>query len=238
MYYTDIHCHMLYGTDDGPRDRETMLAMLEAAYESGTRGLCLTPHFNPMEFGDNRERGEAAFRELCDYAQERHPDMRLVLGNELYYHYGCVERLSEGVCRTLNGTRHVLVDFDFGASMTEMKRALIELLGCGFIPVYAHVERYDAVKPPFRELEQLREMGVVIQINSTSLCGGWGKRLQHKTMKLLRRRIPDVVASDAHSLGVRHPRLDECAGLLTELCGESYARALMNDTPATLANIN
>lgn len=238
MYYTDVHCHMLYGTDDGPASRDDMLAMLEAAYESGTRCLCLTPHFDLQKFGDNRERGRHAFDELCEYAREHHPDMRLALGNELYYSYGCLEALNEGRCRTLGGTRHVLVDFDFGASMAEMQRALHELLSSGYIPVYAHVERYDAVKPPFRELEQLRSMGVVIQINSTSLCGGWGRRLQHKTLKLLRRQLPDVVASDAHSLGVRHPRLDECERQLAEWCGDEYADMLLNKNPAMLVGIN
>lgn len=238
MNYTDIHCHMLYGTDDGPATREDMLAMLDAAYASGTRSLCLTPHFNPLLFGDNHERAERAFRELSEYAAERYPDMKLALGNELYYSYGSVGSLADGVCRTMNGTRQVLVDFDFGASMTEMQHGLSELLSGGYIPIYAHVERYDAVKPPFRELEQLKRMGVIIQINSTSLCGGWGVKLRHKTLKLLRRGIPDIVASDAHSLGVRHPRLDECEQLLLDRYGEAYTHALMSENPARAAGIN
>lgn len=236
--FTDIHCHMLSGTDDGARDDAGMFDMLETAYAGGTRCICLTPHFNPMLFGDNRERGVRAFDKLCAYARDKHPDMRLVLGNELYYHYGCIDSLNDGRCRTLNDTRHVLVDFDFDASMAEMKRALVELLGGGYIPVFAHVERYDAVRPPFRELEQLRRMGVVIQVNSTSLCGGWGRKLQHKVTKLLRRCIPDIVASDAHSTGLRHPALDECWQVLNNICGEDYARALMCENPAAMIGIN
>ena len=70
LHYTDIHCHMLSGTDDGARTDEEMFAMLDAAYASGTRSICLTPHFNPMCFGDNRERGERAYEKLCAYAHE------------------------------------------------------------------------------------------------------------------------------------------------------------------------
>ena len=51
--FTDIHCHMLSGTDDGARDDAVMFDMLEAAYVGGTRCICLTPHFNPMLFGDS-----------------------------------------------------------------------------------------------------------------------------------------------------------------------------------------
>lgn len=236
--FTDIHCHMLSDTDDGAQNDEIMFGMLDAAYEGGTRCVCLTPHFNPVAFGDNRERSLRAFEKLSAYAEINHPDMRLVLGNELFYHFGCVNSLNDGRCRTLNGTRHVLVDFDFGAPMQEMKHALVDLLNGGYIPVYAHVERYDAVRWPFHELEQLKDMGVIIQVNSTSVCGGWGRRLQHKTMRLLRRCIPDAVASDAHSLGLRNPSLAQCSQVLTELCGESGARELLCDAPATILGIN
>ncbi|MDY4898176.1 MAG: CpsB/CapC family capsule biosynthesis tyrosine phosphatase [Eubacteriales bacterium] len=238
LHYTDIHCHMLSGTDDGARTDEEMFAMLDAAYASGTRSICLTPHFNPMRFGDNRERGERAYEKLCAYAHEKYPDMYLSLGNELFYHFGCTDRLNEKSCRTLGGSRYVLVEFDFGTSMYEMERALKDLLSSGYIPVFAHVERYGAVKPPFRELERLKDMGVLIQINSTSLCGGWGRGIQRKTVKLLRRFLPDILAGDAHDTVFRHPRLDECEQILTGMFGTEYTRALMCDNPAKIIAIN
>lgn len=47
MNYADMHCHMLYGVDDGAQDRETSRAMLDAAYADGTRTICFTPHCHP-----------------------------------------------------------------------------------------------------------------------------------------------------------------------------------------------
>ena len=42
-YFFDMHSHMLCGVDDGAKNPEEMLAMLEMAYADGVRALCLTP---------------------------------------------------------------------------------------------------------------------------------------------------------------------------------------------------
>ena len=55
MYFSDIHTHVLHATDDGAKKREDMYEMIDAAYKSGTRLICATPHFAPDFFGDNRE---------------------------------------------------------------------------------------------------------------------------------------------------------------------------------------
>lgn len=237
MTFTDIHSHMLGGVDDGAHDEKEMFEMLDAAYNAGTRAICFTPHFNPAYFGDTKKKSEAAYAHVCEYAAEKYPDMRLYLGNELFYYDGSVSALVNGECRTMNGTRHVLVDFPFDTPFVRIHAALRELLSSGYIPIFAHVERYDCIKPPFRGLMELGEMGVIIQINSTSLCGGWGRGIQKKTVKLLKKYIPDVLASDAHRLTGRHPMLDESAEIITELCGERYADVLLRKNPSKIIGI-
>ena len=39
----DIHCHLLYGVDDGAKTIEESVAMLEAAKEQGISAMILTP---------------------------------------------------------------------------------------------------------------------------------------------------------------------------------------------------
>ena len=41
----DIHCHILPGIDDGPKDIETSLKMLRIAEEDGIKTVIATPHF-------------------------------------------------------------------------------------------------------------------------------------------------------------------------------------------------
>lgn len=64
MALADIHIHLLFGVDDGAKDEDEMHAILDAAYQAGTRVLCCTPHFHPGYFGDNYDKVNAAFKRL------------------------------------------------------------------------------------------------------------------------------------------------------------------------------
>ena len=75
--YTDLHCHILYGTDDGPETKQEMLEMLECAYSNGIRTICVTPHFNFSFYGDNVASADKAYGELKLEAAQRHPDMAI-----------------------------------------------------------------------------------------------------------------------------------------------------------------
>src|SRR5262245_46307974 len=44
--YVDIHSHVLYGLDDGPKTAGESLAMLEQAAAAGTTDIVATPHAN------------------------------------------------------------------------------------------------------------------------------------------------------------------------------------------------
>lgn len=45
MGLVDIHCHLLYGVDDGAKTREDSIAMLDVASEEGVTDIILTPHY-------------------------------------------------------------------------------------------------------------------------------------------------------------------------------------------------
>ena len=44
MSFTDLHCHLLPGIDDGPRNWQTTLAMARLAVAEGIRTIVATPH--------------------------------------------------------------------------------------------------------------------------------------------------------------------------------------------------
>ncbi|HOR22980.1 MAG TPA: capsular polysaccharide biosynthesis protein, partial [Ruminococcus sp.] len=55
---TDLHCHILPGIDDGAKDREMSLAMLDMMKEQGVGRAVATPHFYA-----HREKSVEAFLE-------------------------------------------------------------------------------------------------------------------------------------------------------------------------------
>ena len=86
----DIHCHLLYGVDDGAKTIEESVAMLEAAKEQGISAMILTPHYRHGMFAYPKEEIEEHFRILEPYAQKL--GIYLALGTE--YSMSCCENKS------------------------------------------------------------------------------------------------------------------------------------------------
>lgn len=232
MRFADLHNHSLFGADDGPGTEQEMFEMLDAARADGTEVICLTPHFHPGYFGDNREQADRAFGELRRYAAEKYPEMRLYLGNELRYSPDCLSWLEGGACRTLGGTDYVLVDFDEGETERNIVRGLERLMNAGYKPVLAHAERYRALS--VRRIRELSADGVRIQIDVQSLFGGYGLGARLRSRKLLRVKLADIVATDAHGLSRRSPILSRGYRDIVRKYGEAYAGAIFADNPLRL----
>ena len=46
----DIHCHILPGVDDGAKDMDMALSMIEKEIDAGVETIILTPHFRKEMF--------------------------------------------------------------------------------------------------------------------------------------------------------------------------------------------
>ncbi len=225
-FFFDLHCHMLCNVDDGAKTEKEMYAMLEMAYADGTRALCLTPHFSPYLFGDTYEESEKSFALLCEYAEKKHPDMYLYLGHELGYHGACIEALNEGVCRSLNGTRYVLVDFPETVGFFEIQKAMNLIRQSGYLPILAHTERYRSLHTKMDWIEEFAESGGKIQVNASSVVGSWGMGAKSQWKKLLNRGLIHIISSDGHNLTTRQPKMSVCMEYLKKNCDPQTVRAL------------
>ena len=226
MGLADIHIHLLFGVDDGAKDEDEMHAILDAAYQAGTRVLCCTPHFHPGYFGDNYDKVNAAFKRLSSYVQKTYPDMALYLGNELRYEPECVNWLSQGVCRTVNCTRYVLVDFSEAAPEKVIGNGLHALLNAGYIPILAHVERYRSLHGRIPAIQAFWHDGVVLQADTQSLFRGFGLLVQRQCRKLLSLGLIDLFSSDAHNCTSRPPEMLTCFNYISKKYGADYAATL------------
>lgn len=228
--YADIHIHALCGVDDGAVDEETMHRMVDAAYADGTRVICFTPHWNPTLFRSDCEAIGRAYEQAVAYVSAQGYDLRLALGNELRYADTCVEWLREGFCKTLNGTRNVLVDFDEHEERQVILKALGRLLNAGYKPILAHVERYPAVQD-IQDLHTLRSDGVRFQLDSMSITGGFGLGCKRRARRYLKAGLADMVASDAHDVTRRGVTLSEAYTWVSDHISSGYAHSLFWKAP-------
>ena len=143
----DIHCHILPGVDDGARNMEESLWMLNKEYQEGVRHVILTPHFRYDMFEPHMNIVTRQFMQLRRAAMNIGDEgMRLYLGCELHSSMDMVECLKKGRRLTLAGSRYVLVEFSNGDEKNYIEERVRSLLMNGFIPIIAHVERYKATR--------------------------------------------------------------------------------------------
>lgn len=236
---TDIHCHILFGIDDGSDCLADSVEMARIAYESGTRRIAATPHANiPGEPGNYWDQTLAdKLRELKEALRREGVDVAVYRGQEVFAAGELAERVKSGELVTLNGSRYLLTEFDFYERSDYIFSTCSSLIAAGIVPVIAHPERYDAVQSDEDMAFSLREMGCLLQLNKGSMLGAFGKSAQDTAHRLLYETLADFVASDAHGPYVRTPFMADAHEMVSELYSPDYADYLFRENPAlALAN--
>ena len=228
----DIHTHMLYGIDDGVADMKESLKLMERAYEQGVRGIFLTNHSYGME--RKYESYHRRFDKLKAAASEHFPGLELYKGCEVLCFRDEMEEIicgiKDGKYPTLNGTRYVLMEFSPHSTkgMAEMMYCLEYALDAGYVPVVAHVERYDKLyKHALNDLEALKKLGCLFQINLYSVeqdqghvSGGSRKVLANL---FLQNGLVDFVGTDSHNMYYKAPEAAVGAAAIRERYGDELA---------------
>lgn len=225
---TDIHCHILPGVDDGAKSMEQSMEMVDIAYENGIDTIIATPHHMPEGRNVSPSGIKERVAKLQAYADEQDYDMTILPGNEIYYHSDVAEMLDEKQICTLAGSSCVLVEFSPMDESRYIRNSLAELQNMGYDPIVAHVERYmSLLKAPFEKIQELRDMGILIQVNANSVMGGFGKPTKNIVDKLLKNRLVDFIGTDAHSSGTRSPAIRGCVEYLNSKYPADYVEKLL-----------
>lgn len=229
----DLHMHVLPGVDDGAPDIETSLEMCRIAFESGVEGIVATSHGN-LDPPLTTEKYKRVYRLLKQELQNHKIPVSLYTGMEIFMDGDAVSRLENTELLTLNGTRYVLVEFDFGEDLWMVNEYIQMLLEAGYIPVIAHAERYFFVQEHPEEVFRWVERGCVIQGNKGSFLGAFGKRERDTAFSLLEHNLIHVVSSDAHGTKKRNPDMRNIRRFLEENAGAKTRQLLLRINPAKI----
>ena len=234
----DIHNHILFGVDDGSKSLEQSNRMLGIAYEEGIRAIILTPHYNKRIWDVDKATYQQRYQQLLTLAQERYPGMKLFLGGEIFYHSNTLEDLESGVIPTMAGGKYILMEFDTNVSSRRLTHAVMEIIQNDYIPIIAHVERYECVLKDIDLIDELKELGAYIQVNVSGVMGDHGKLEKRCIKKLLKQGLVDFVATDAHRDDKRAPHIKDCVRYIAKKYGENYAERIFYYNPACVITNN
>ncbi len=226
----DIHCHILPNVDDGAKDGKTTKRMLQRAVEEGIDAIVATPHYSCEMEDQETEEIKQKFLTIQKWWKEKEPDKELYLGSELYYSEGLIAALERGAALTMNGTRYILVEFPIYLNFQNIKKAVQKLLYAGYIPIIAHVERYERMKK-LELVSELVDMGALIQVNVSAVIGRNGFKDRFYVMKLIKKHVVHFVGTDAHDTEVRKIRMKACMQYLEKKLGKEKAAQILEENP-------
>jgi len=227
--FVDIHTHILPGIDDGARDLSEARDMIRMACENGTRAMILTPHCFGRYDKNSVIQIREAFASVLKMAESEFPELKLYPGSEVHYESAVPDRLAEGAIQTLNGSHYVLVEFGGRCLRSQVLRAVSSVVYSGHTPVIAHVERYDVFRRDAELINEVLELGALLQVNAESILGSQGFRIKHFCHRLLRRGQVHFVASDGHHMNHRKPQLRQCWKKVSKKYGSEYASRVFRE---------
>lgn len=227
MNFTDIHCHTLPGIDDGANDMEQALSMLKIANSEGIKTVVFTPHFHPAKGNQDVDTWKSVMEELKKQALDSGLEMDFYLGSELLYTHDLPDAIEDGRAISISDSDYVLVEFRFECDYNYLKSAVRDIQALGKRVILAHVERYDALCGDVDRIYELVQSGAYIQINSMSVTGKGGRYVKKFVKKLLKNELVHFIGTDAHSDGIRSPRMAECYEYICKKFSKEYADAIM-----------
>lgn len=234
MKKIDIHNHILWGIDDGAKNKDESLEMLKLAFEDGVKEIIATPHFHHQKGKADPEKIRKLTAELQEAADEKKIPIKLHIGNELYYTQELLEQLQANACLTLADTKYLLLEFSVNTEPKKMKNAIYQLSGEGYSPIIAHIERYDVLVQSPELFMELADMGAYYQINAQSLIQriGWNRRTFVKSA--VKSGYVQFLATDAHHTEGRIPTFGKAEDWVLKKCGKSEASKILYENPRKL----
>ena len=113
----DLHCHLLYGVDDGSKSIEQTKELLRQAYESGITDIMFTPHYiSDSRFVSNKANNLEIIKPIIKFAKEQY-NINVFLGNEVFITEEMMSLYKNREISTLNDSRYMLFEIPMCLSL-------------------------------------------------------------------------------------------------------------------------
>lgn len=221
----DLHCHLLPGIDDGAKNLDISIELLQRQQADGVAAVMFTPHFYYERKGIEKflKDRQQAYRSIAQAAKERGIRVAAKLGAEVFF-TPALPTLDLSAL-AFAGTNYILIELPTTHHPSGIEETLFEIQQQGYTPILAHVERYPYVTEDPSLLYQWVEAGALAHINAAGLIrGGHTTRL---VQRYIRWGLVHLLCSDAHSLQHRPPNLAQgYAALPPEMAAQFKRNAL------------
>ena len=223
--FIDIHSHLLPGIDDGAKNLENSIELIQKMSSYGIKNFITTPHVLGDVYPNSSQTIKEKLIEVQNELKRQNiTDITVSAAAEYMMDEQFIELLKKDDILTLKDN-YILVEMSYFSAPFNLYEILFDIQLKGYKPILAHPERYNFYHNDFENYYKLKKAGCLFQLNLLSLTPQYGKNVQKVSSKLLQEGLYDFVGTDTHHL--KHLELLKTIG--TEKIKNSISHLLENN---------
>jgi len=200
---TDIHSHLLAAIDDGVKSIEQALAIIRVFQKAGYKKMITTPHVMQDYYRNDSSVILQRLDELRKYIAEHGVVFEIEAAAEYYLDEALLKKIEDREPLLVFGDHCLLFETNMINEPYSLNDFIFKVTTAGYRPVMAHPERYAYMS--LEMAEDLRNRGVLFQMNMLSIIGFYSKQIQRLAHQFIDRGWVDLLGSDCHN--IEHARL-------------------------------
>lgn len=192
----EIHCHVLPGIDDGAKDVQTSLKIIDAYKSLNCTRIIATPHTMHGIYDNTPETIETSYNSIIDQ-----------IPTDIQLHYSSEYMLDDNFDKLLDSKNiiplyknYVLIEMSYFQPPENIKEQIFKIGSLGYIPILAHPERYAYYHNKINIFQDFKSRGCLLQLNALSLSEHYGSSCQKTAFTLLKDGLYDFIGTDTHRI--------------------------------------
>ncbi|MCS6824404.1 MAG: capsular biosynthesis protein [Cytophagaceae bacterium] len=195
----DVHSHLLPGIDDGAANIQESITLVKNFIHLGYKKLIMTPHIIEDYYKNTPEIIHAKLAELQSEIKKHDLDISLEAAAEYYLDEFFVKKIHRSEPLLFFGNKYLLFETSFMNPSSYFSEAVFSMKAAGYNPVLAHPERYVYLYDDFNKYKEIKNLGILFQINIASLSGYYSEASRKIAEKLINENMIDFLGSDCHA---------------------------------------
>jgi tyrosine-protein phosphatase YwqE len=192
----DMHSHLVPSIDDGAQDMDESLNFIDSLYQLGLKKIITTPHIHGEMYDNDTQKVQSYFEPLKKQINLIHPEIDIQVSAEYFLDtYFLSKVLPKGLMTF--GKSNVLVEASMAGWNRQFNEIMFAVQANGYHPILAHPERY-LYETNMDVFANLKNKGVLMQMNLLSILGYYGKSIKINAEKMLALGLYDFCGTDLH----------------------------------------
>lgn len=194
----DLHSHLIPNIDDGVTSWSEALTILSEMKELGYKKIITTPHIIHDYYPNKPSEIREGVTELNRLLKKNQIQLEVEAGAEYFLDEHFVEQVEANQDLLSFGDQFLLIETPFMNKPMFLEETIFNLQANGLKPILAHPERYSYLQNDPGLIQELMSIGLLLQINISSLTGYYSKQAQKLAKHFIDHGFVHFLASDIH----------------------------------------